>query len=354
MRGIKYSIMIIFLWLFIYALRYRISISTMYKKWLINEHLFTGGIFTIENSKNYIESVYYPSKDQFKFCVSWSNNVIWIFLVYDVLGYKEYKPSWSIQWGPQWFPWNFWVNNTQKIMFDTEVGIKHVFRNSWLDRWGKLVWVAIQMAPISWNTVLVKRMQDPFISSDILERQKQFDDLTDLPIVESIKVFRGDGLLCGKAITWYNSSHSYSSLGIKIYTTDECSPAFETEPPFILKNGGILVDPYHPGQYIKVIAKDLTETIQDIFDRDYKNQFASGCNPLDLKAWWLFSWSNTDNMQEFLVSNSWSCIAWWNGNHQTYMSFLYNKNKPDRYYLFVHQDGCSGGRCNVFNKIELY
>jgi hypothetical protein len=181
---------------------------------------------------------------------------------------------------------------------------------------------------------------------NIIQRQKQFDSLLDLPdtLSKRVKI---------NWVEWFSSVHNYKDLGIKIYTEDPYSQSFKQEPPFIIKNGSMLVDPFNPWQYIKIIAKDTNETIQQIFNRDYISEFETGCTLLELDKRNL-TW-NLSAIETYTVSsNNWMCKAGWNGMHQNYVWFLYNKNNPDRYYLYDYTDGCAPGKCNVFNQIELY
>lgn len=129
--------------------------SNFYKKWLINNHIFSWETLTISWSKNHIETVFYPLKDQtFKIQIIGAN-VIWFFFVYDILWWKEYKISSSIQT----LPWNiFEINGSQKIFFDSEIWITNILRNSFLDKWWKLIWVSIQLATISWNNITIKNI----------------------------------------------------------------------------------------------------------------------------------------------------------------------------------------------------
>lgn len=155
MKKIKLIIILIILAILSYTIWFRISMSNFYEKWLINNHVFSWETLMISWSKNYIETVFYPLKDQtFKIQIIGAN-VIWFFFVYDILWWKEYKISSSIQT----LPWNiFEINDSQKIFFDSEVWITNILRNSFLDKWWKLIWVSIQLAPISWNNITIKNI----------------------------------------------------------------------------------------------------------------------------------------------------------------------------------------------------
>ncbi len=155
MKKLKLIIISIILAILFYAIWFRIYMSNFYEKWLINNHVFSWEMLTISWSKNYIETVFYPLKDQtFKIQIIGAN-VIWFFFVYDILWWKEYKISSSIQT----LPWNiFEINDSQKIFFDSEVWITNILRNSFLDKGWKLIWVSIQLAPISWNNITIKNI----------------------------------------------------------------------------------------------------------------------------------------------------------------------------------------------------
>ena len=154
-------------------------------------------------------------------------------------------------------------------------------------------------------------------------------------------------------LTWWVSIHNYSGFGIKIYSDDPYSKSFQTKAPFIIMSGNKLVDPFNPWQYIQVMSKDPDESIQQIFDRDYLSKFETGCLLQNNSSTILTG--NTKNIEEYIVSgNSWICMATWNNNQQYIISFFYNKNRPNSYYLYSYIIGCAPGKCNVFNQIELY
>lgn len=152
--SIIFLVMISIIW---YTIRHRYSISETYKKWLTNEQLFTGWVLEIIKPKEFIKTIYLPLKTQsFDICITGSN-IINFFFVFDVLWYKEYKPSSWIQWWDNGTAWCFWITPSQTLVFDSEIWLKHqfLFRNTFLDKWWSFVWVAIQLAPLSWENIII-------------------------------------------------------------------------------------------------------------------------------------------------------------------------------------------------------
>lgn len=351
MKKFWFILSFLFLVLVSYTIRFRYSTSEMYKKSIINEQLFTWDILTIRDSKNFSETIYYPIKDeQFKLCINWAN-ILASFFVYDILWYKEYKLSSSSQIINMWNIACLELADSQKIFSDTEISIKNILRNTFLDKWWKLVWITLQLAPLSWENIVIKSFSKDNKDRVISEFQKRFDTLEDMPIVTNKKVQRT--LVLWEIATWRISTHDYPSLGIKVYSDDAYSKSFEREAPFIVKNEGMIIDPFSPIQRIKVIAKYPDLSIEQIFERDYSHQFPTSCTLEKVVSNILTG--NTDFIEEYRVTNQeWNCFGWWDWIHQTSVSFFYNTNNPDRYYLYSYGIGCAPGKCNIFNKIELY
>lgn len=348
MKKIWFIVTFLLIILLSYTVQFRYSTSEVYKKNINKEYLFTWGILTIRDSKKNTETIYYPIDNKwFKLCINWAN-ILATFFVYDILWYKEYKPSSSSQIINMWNIACLEITPSQKIFSDTEIGIKNILRNAFLDKWGKLVWIALQLAPLSWENIVIKSFSKNNKDRVISEFQKRFDTLEDMPIVSNQKVQRT--LVLWEIATWRISNHDYPNLGIKIYSDDPYSKSFEREAPFIIKNRNTLIDPFNPGQYISILAKYPDLTMEQIFEKDYAYQFKTDCK-LEKEANSIL----TGSTEEYIViNNEWICFAGWNGVHQQYIHFLYNKSNPDRYYLVNLDDACAPGRCNVFNKIELY
>lgn len=349
MKKVWFIVIFLLIILLSYTAQFRYSTSEVYKKNINKERLFTWGTLTIRDSKDFTETIYYPIDNKwFKLCINWAN-ILATFFVYNILWYKEYKPSGSSQIINMWNITCLELSPSQKIFSDTEIGIKNIVRNTFLDKWGILVWIAVQLAPLSWEDIVIKSFSKYNADRAIWEFQKRFDALEDMPIVTNQKAQRT--IIFWETVTWRISTHDYPDLGIKIYSDDPYSKSFQIEAPFIVKNRNTLIDPFNPGQYIAILAKYPDQSIQQIFDREYAYQFASGCK-LEKNSNNSFTWNN----EEYIVINDewWSCFAGWNGMHQQHIRFLYNKNNPDRYYLVNLDDACAPGKCNVFNKIELY
>lgn len=347
-------------WLFFfvfYICWYRYSSSEWYKENLSNIQLFSGETLVFSWSEIFPKNIYYPiNNHQFKICIHWAN--IETFYVYNFLWYKEYKKSSSSNIITisdvtclKLTPSNIVISDT--ISSNNKLdNLNNLLKTSFLDRWWKLIWIIIRIEPISWKSITIRSFSPNNLDRVIPEFQKKFDTLEDMPLVSSKKVQR-------PLVLWENktgriSLHDYPDLGIKIYSDDPFSQSFETEAPFIIKNGNILIDPFSPGQYIKTIAKYPDQNMEQIFERNYNFQFESWCKPEKINIKWILTGEIT-SIESYIISNNWSsCTAWWDWMHQSMVMFFLNKSNPDRYYLYNHYVGCAPRKCNVFNEIEFY
>jgi len=184
------------------------------------------------------------------------------------------------------------------------------------------------------------------------ELQQQFDSLRDDTVFSHQEATRP---MIDWAITWRISIHNFPSLWIKIYSDDPYSESFKREAPFIIKNGNMLIDPFHPIEYIQVVAKNPNEDMKNIYEKAYLKQFGTWCEMiLETGNNSYFTWSSVSNINVYVPSSWWlECYAGIIPNER-YIQFWYNKNKPDRYYVVNIGVWCGGGKCSVFNQIELY
>ncbi len=192
-------------------------------------------------------------------------------------------------------------------------------------------------------------------SASVEERQAYFDQLPNNPRVTNIfkeKIFNE------KLYTWWITTHDYIELGIKIYTNEDM--LVKSKAPFIIKTKSMLEDPFNTSYFIEVHAKNPKQSIQEIFNAVYRPQILKDCNIEKIDGSSFFTWNNKF-LEAYHVENmSSTCSLKKPGlskiENVGLFSILYNKKRPDRYYLYngtVYQ-WCVGGCSNIFNEIELY
>ena len=129
--------------------------SNSYEPWFTNIHLMSGDSLVINNPSN-SETIIYPiwDKDWVQIDISGAN-VLSFFAVYDVLWWKEYKPfsSSNHSW---WSSIDLKLN--ENINFSNEIWLGNFLRNTFLDRWGKLIQILAQVSSIPWTSIYTKQI----------------------------------------------------------------------------------------------------------------------------------------------------------------------------------------------------